>query len=326
MSTKSTKNSLPSANSELGERFGERYFQHQPIAPHTSIKLGGIAEHLVVAKTMEELMAAAQTAFTFGIPYTVLGAGSGVLVSEVGYPGLVIINRTDRIMFDPMKNLAVVDSGVGNDRIINQAAGRGLGGLEFLAAIPGTVGGAVATNATWGDRSTHSAIKELVIYLPEQPTGKIVTVTGAELPNEPYQRMLGELSSAPPVILTIRLQLANIDQAEMLRRLALIRRHQQKFKNGWYLGSVFLQPIAKYHFPAGELAKLKLKGLQIDRTDYDVISRTHPKVGPTEVRQLIGQIKTFAKEAGVLLDERVHYLGYWPNEEQDEPSDNSPDA
>src|SRR5665213_3545695 len=168
---KSAPANQPSFGESLRTAFGERYFSNELIGPFTRVGLGGVAEHLVIAETVEELIKAAQLAEQFGRPKAVLGTGSGVLVSDIGFGGLVIINQTDRLMFDVARSQVVVDSGVANDRLLNAAAARGLGGLEFLALVPGTIGGAVATNATVDDRQCLTSVRELILYISEEGVG-----------------------------------------------------------------------------------------------------------------------------------------------------------
>ena len=118
-----------------------------PLAAFTSFRLGGAAAILVEAHDESDLVATASVAATSRLPILSLGRGSNVLVSDRGYPGIVV--RLGK-GFE-----WIADSGDGLEaggatplpRLANRAAGRGLSGLEFAVAIPASLGGAVRMNA-----------------------------------------------------------------------------------------------------------------------------------------------------------------------------------
>ena len=124
-------------------KFGERYYSHTPVSTYTTSGLGGVADYLVIVKTVEELMVVAQIGYEHQVSTSVLGGGSGILVSDTGFAGLIIVNQTRRLLYLSENTQLVVDSGVANDELINLAAARGWGGLEWLASVPGTIGGAI---------------------------------------------------------------------------------------------------------------------------------------------------------------------------------------
>lgn len=313
MSTKSTANLPKAINVELGEVFKDRFISHRPISQFTPVQLGGPAEYLVLAETIKELMTAASLATQHKVPFTVLGGASGILASDVGYPGLIIINQTSRILYDATNSQVVVDSGVINDRLLNSAAAKGLGGLEFLAAVPGTVGGAVATNAGWQGKSMNSVIKEVVLFVPGQ-NGQVVTIRGEEITTQPYQRMFLDSVIQSPVILTVRLQFSQTDPSEILRRLLLIRRARQKLLAGMRLGQVFTHGMAEINLDRAASSAFKKFGAAIEG-QTETILRTKERLTAGQLRQIIKEISRLAEEGGVKLEERLHYLGYWPDGE-----------
>jgi UDP-N-acetylmuramate dehydrogenase len=118
------------------------------LATLTSFRVGGPAELYVAPRHSEELQASFDWAIARGLPMTLLGAGSNLLVSDRGLPGLVICTRHLRhTQFDSETGQVTVGAGEPIARLAWQAAERGWRGLEWAVGIPGTVGGAVVMNA-----------------------------------------------------------------------------------------------------------------------------------------------------------------------------------
>lgn len=116
----------------------------------TTLKAGGNPDRLWFARSVSELEDQVLECQNLQEPLTLLGWGSNVLPSDYGVPGTVIINLTSGIqVLEQDANGATlrVDSGVGFQNIFLFAAQRGLGGLEFAVGIPGTLGGALVSNA-----------------------------------------------------------------------------------------------------------------------------------------------------------------------------------
>jgi UDP-N-acetylmuramate dehydrogenase len=133
------------------EEFEEIIKRNEPLAPYTYLKLGGPAEMLVQPRSPEELSRVVRRCFQGHIPLRVLGSGCNVLVRDEGVRGVVL-----RLSEPAFTQITVegkrVRAGTGSavNALISQAARHGLAGLEALVGIPGTVGGALRTNA--GDR------------------------------------------------------------------------------------------------------------------------------------------------------------------------------
>jgi UDP-N-acetylmuramate dehydrogenase len=132
--------------------FAEIVKIEEPLAPYTSLKVGGPAEFLVQPRSNDELAAVVRHCFQKGISLRVLGAGCNVLVRDEGVRGVVL-----RLSAPAFTQVSVegrrVRGGAGAplSALISQSVRNALAGLESLVGIPGTVGGAVRGNA--GDRS-----------------------------------------------------------------------------------------------------------------------------------------------------------------------------
>ncbi len=120
----------------------------EPMAKHTSFRIGGGAEVMAFPKTPEELAELLKVSALLDCKPAILGAGTNVLAPDAGIPGLVICLKD---ALDGMKSLdghrIRVMAGVTMTRAAVFAANLGLSGLEFAHGIPGTVGGGVYMNA-----------------------------------------------------------------------------------------------------------------------------------------------------------------------------------
>ena len=116
-----------------------------PLAPYTVFKIGGPARFFCEVKNKEDLAEAVSWAKEKSLPVFVLGAGSNVLISDEGFPGLVIKMNFGGLKADGTKLTA--GAGVSMARAVNFAAENNLGGFEWGVGIPGTVGGSVFGNA-----------------------------------------------------------------------------------------------------------------------------------------------------------------------------------
>ena len=112
----------------------------------TTLKAGGVAEQFKVCYSRQELSDLAIWAQLNKVPTTYLGGGSNVLPSDNGVNGLVVVNKSARVkVLD--NNLIEADSGTPFQDLFLRATQSGLSGLEFAVGIPGSVGGALVSNA-----------------------------------------------------------------------------------------------------------------------------------------------------------------------------------
>lgn len=115
---------------------------------YTSYRVGGNAEWFSLPETPEQLAASLRWAQEQHLPVTIIGAGSNLLVSDRGLPGLVVCSRHLRgLCFDEAAGLLTVAAGEPLPNLAWKAARKGWRGLEWTVGIPGTVGGAVFMNA-----------------------------------------------------------------------------------------------------------------------------------------------------------------------------------
>jgi UDP-N-acetylmuramate dehydrogenase len=111
----------------------------------TTLSIGGPAQEILQVQTTEDLISAASKLSREKINYLVVGGGSNLLVSDEGFPGTIVLNKTTGIKKEG--DSLTVKSGTLLQELVDFANSSGLKGLEKLAGIPGTVGGAVYGNA-----------------------------------------------------------------------------------------------------------------------------------------------------------------------------------
>jgi len=116
------------------------------LKPFTTLKAGGNAELFAIAPAIDELADICLSAQKDQREITIIGSGSNVLPSDAGVLGLVVLNQAHLIELEP-SGIICADSGCGFQDLFLKTAQHGLRGLEFAVGIPGTLGGALVSNA-----------------------------------------------------------------------------------------------------------------------------------------------------------------------------------
>lgn len=119
--------------------------EHEPMARHTSFRVGGSSRLYLVASDPEQVIASIQAAEALAIPWMVYGGGSNLLVADEGYEGLIIqmVNRAFRIEGTHV----FAESGCITGLLSRKTVEAGLTGFEWAIGVPGTIGGAIYGNA-----------------------------------------------------------------------------------------------------------------------------------------------------------------------------------
>lgn len=139
-------NSFPEKAAQMLPQVELRF--HEPLAKHTSFRIGGPAEVMAFPKTEAELSQILKVSKELDIKWVILGAGTNVLAPDEGLGGLVICLKDCMNGMEPLEGERIrVMSGVTMSRAAVFASKLGLSGMEFAHGIPGTVGGGVYMNA-----------------------------------------------------------------------------------------------------------------------------------------------------------------------------------
>jgi UDP-N-acetylmuramate dehydrogenase len=122
--------------------------ENEPLASYTWLRLGGPARYFAEPTSRDELLSLVKRAAEQGVPARLLGGGSNLLISDAGFPGLVIRLGVETFgKIERQGNQLLVGGGAKLGHLVSIAAREGLAGLEELVGIPGTVGGALHGNA-----------------------------------------------------------------------------------------------------------------------------------------------------------------------------------
>lgn len=118
--------------------------ENEPMARHTTLRVGGPARFFWAVRDVESLARVLPELWAVNIPYLLVGHGSNLLMADAGFQGLVIQNRCKAVRVGPV---TYSDCGVSFGSLFLQTAREGYSGLEWAIGIPGTVGGALVSNA-----------------------------------------------------------------------------------------------------------------------------------------------------------------------------------
>lgn len=148
----------------LLEKLGASPSENVPLSALSSFGIGGPADLFFEARTEAELETAVSLAAAEKYPVYVIGGGTNLLFDDAGYRGLIVRNRLEGTVREGQR-LRVL-SGEGLACVLREARAAGLSGLEFLAGIPGTVGGAVYGNAGAYGWSIGDVLEEATLFSP----------------------------------------------------------------------------------------------------------------------------------------------------------------
>ncbi len=163
---------------QLQKRFGDALLRDLPLAPLTTLRVGGRARGALTVTDVEELRDALQVVTRAGVPFLILGKGANLIVPDEGFPGLVIqlkgVFETIRVTRKTAKaGYVKAGAGVVLSDLLAFALHAGLSGLEPLTGIPATVGGAVRMNAGIPGFSIAEALSSVTLLRSDGSDQKI---------------------------------------------------------------------------------------------------------------------------------------------------------
>ncbi len=282
------------------EEFEKILRREEPLAMHTWFQLGGPAELFAEPRSLEELAALVQRCREQEVPLRILGRGSNILVRDEGVRGVVVQLTASVFRQIRVEGEEIIAGGAARlGRVVTTAVHEGLAGLEPLVAIPGSVGGAVRTNAG----AVGTDIGQWIV------SAKVMTETGQIVDRSREEIGFGyrQCGLDEPVILEVRLRLQpdNPPQlAQRLQKLWILKKAKQPMGHQ-AAGYIFKDPPG---LSAGELVEQAgLKGTRIggavvcDRNANFIIAE--PECTPQDILRLIDLVRQQVRDRlGVELE------------------------
>lgn len=276
---------------------------------HTTMKVGGPCDCLVLPESVEEIKQVVEYAKENNIKYYIIGNGSNLLVLDDGVKGLVIKIANRFCNVEVKDDMIIADSGVGVPKLAQIAKKNVLSGLEFACGIPGTVGGCVRMNAgAYGSEMVN--VVEEVTYLDE--SGEIKKIAGKDMEFS-YRHSI--FSNNPNwIILSVTFKLKHGDLEEITKLMnenTVARRTKQPLEYPNF-GSVFKRPEGYF---VGKLVQdCGLRGKQIGGAQ---VSEKHTgfmiNTGDATCKDVLDLIKyvqdTVFEKFGVHLKTEVEIIG-----------------
>ncbi|MBW2465556.1 MAG: UDP-N-acetylmuramate dehydrogenase, partial [Deltaproteobacteria bacterium] len=285
---------------------GSRVRLDEPLAGKTTIRVGGRADTWVDVECVADLGCVLRQTRERGFAFQLLGAGSNVLVSDLGVRGVVV--RLTGAVFNELRSedgLVTVGAAVSMARLQGWLEEQGLGGLESLEGIPGSVGGAVHMNAgAYGDEIGNHLVRARCL----DPDGAERVLEGRELGLR--YRLCEGLRGR--FVVSADLSVAPADRAEIGQRRRAIAERRSWMKGIRSAGSIFRNPPGEHAGRLSERAGMKgmaVGGASVLERHGNVIV-TGPGSTASDVRALIELIRVRVfEQTSVELRTEVELVG-----------------
>lgn len=212
---------------------------NEPLAPLTWLQIGGNAKLFAEPNSIEELAQLLSDAQSQSLNVRLLGAGSNILCRESGFDGLVISLTTAELSrIDIREQRLIARAGAQLNHVISAAVGAGLSGLEYLAGIPGTVGGGVVSNVGVTNDDIGSHVARVTII---DRDGQL-----SELDRKKLQFGFRRSNLEDMVIAEVEFALEQMDSTELTRRMQTnwIVKRKIHPPNGTRTVQAFIEPDA----------------------------------------------------------------------------------
>lgn len=297
------------------DELAERVRRDEPLAPRTTMRVGGPADLFVEPLGLYEVTALVRAANKAGIPYFVMGNGSNIVFSDAGVEGLVIafgrgFSKTWREIDPENENATLVSvfAGAILAKTAFELSREGFDGLWFAAGIPGSVGGAVFMNAgAYGGQMSDVVCRTTFLT----PDGECKTVTGDE---HEFDYRDSVFTRNGGLILSTTLRLLPGDRVEILDKIATLnaKRAASQPLQQPSAGSVFKRPPG--YFAGTLIEQTGCKGLSIGGA---CVSQKHAGFivntgGATacDIAALVEKVSACVLDrTGVLLEPEIRFVG-----------------
>jgi UDP-N-acetylmuramate dehydrogenase len=280
----------------------------EPMKNHTSFKIGGPVDFMVLPKTIDEIKNIVSLSNTEGLPLFIMGNGSNLLVRDKGIRGLVIKIAKNFSNIEIIGERVITQSGVLLSGLAKLLLRNELTGFEFASGIPGTLGGAVTMNAGAYGGEMKDVLEKIEVMDKE---GNISELKGSDM-QLGYRKSAIQEYNLIALSATMKLQKGKYEDIKAKMEDLDIRRKSKQPLDWPSAGSTFRRPEGYY---AGKLVQdAGLKGLSMGRAQVsDLHSGFVINKGDAtaeEIITLIRYIQSKVKEKfGVNLQTEVKIIG-----------------
>ncbi len=297
------------ARCALTEQLGDRVRFDAPMSRHTSLRVGGCADAIATPDSAMDVGALLRVCHRYRVPHTVLGNGFNTLVLDGGIEGVVLLTNKLRLLEERPGCRLRAQAGVSHSSITRLCSKEGLGGLEFGAGIPGTVGGWVTMNAGIGVRETKDVVIEIEVV---SPTGRKHSHLGRDAFCFSYRSLRGLAPGSGIVSALLSVELAEPAAVKREVERLLAQRKRSQPLDLPTCGSVFKNPAGDFAGRLIEAAGLKgavRGGAQISTVHANFIANTG-NAKAADVLALIREAQEqVRRNSGIELQPEVRILG-----------------
>jgi len=297
----------PPADSDPNQIFpslGSVVREDEPMSRHTTLAVGGPADHYVEVGSRDQLRRLNAFCRERGLPLFPVGQGSNLLVEDGGIRGVVVRLRGDFETFAFNGDEAAAGAGALMPALANACAEKGLAGAEFMAGIPGTLGGGLLTNAGTPEGDLGSIVQSVEVFDGEF----------SSRPRERLEFSYRHANLGGNIVTAVVLKFRRGDPGEIraLMQRQLDRRAERQPLGTFNCGSVFKNPPGDHAgrlIEAAGLKGLRIGGARISPKHANFIENTE-KAGAADVKALIDLARARVKERfGVELELEVWRAG-----------------
>jgi len=278
--------------SGLQKQVGNRVRVGEPLSRHTSFRIGGPAKYFLELTNIEELGNVIEFCMKENLDFFILGEGSNVLFSDEGFDGLIIRLKGEFKKVSVDGEEVTAGAGVKLNNLVKKLARRGLAGLEFASGIPGSIGGAIVSNAGTRMGWIGDVVSEMKIFIDRE-----IKILKKDEVNFSY-RHCGLPDSA--IILEVKLGLKNNKKSDIIDKIkeSLKERKRSQPVSTLNAGCIFKNPEI---CEAGKLIESAgLKGARVADAEVStkhanfIINRGMAKA--KDVYSLIEKVRETVKE------------------------------
>ena len=290
---------------------GLNWQRNVPLAPLTTLHIGGSAKYYIVPDSVDELVNIYDYAHKIGLPIYILGKGSNVLINDTGIDGIVLQLSSAFNYHSATKEKITVGGSISMPKLARIAVEIGSSGFEWMIGVPGSIGAGVAINAGAGQQCI---LDNLASATHMSPSGEIVTESARELE---LRHRGSKLLDRGHIILeaTFNLDFSQPKQSVVDKTQAFVKKRRQKFPLRYpNCGSVFKRPGKGKGAYAGWLIEsVGLKGIQVGQAQISTIHANfiinHGGASANEVKKLISimEEKVFCQHE-IILEREVRYF------------------